>query len=517
MRVRTELIAITILAACLTACWQGAREHSEAEQSAFGCFVDSIDTLQMEQVFHRLLDNETPNWKADLSVKQRYADTKDFAQVPLWFNRMGMSADVDLLLSHLRRELPLAGLDSTAFFVAEIAHDLNIVHMLAFDSLNVNINEVLPRLDYLLSKAYVRYCVGQRYGFLRPDKFFNRLEYKTNTDDKVYAQLFGYEVKAPDYNEAIGMLSSPDRMKFLYASSPHDEVFEALRNCIDTIGNEEQRRQIAVNIERCRWQLKQPEEEQRKVVVNIPSQQLWAVCPDSVLNMRICCGAVTNKSPLLSSLIGYMQVNPDWLVPQNIVKSDFLRHAGDSAYFARNRYYIVERNSGDTLNPADVTADEMETGRLRIGQKSGVGNSLGRIVFRFANDFGIYLHDTSNRRAFNNQQRTLSHGCIRVQKPFELACFLLPEADEWLLDRMRISMDMEPTTERGAKYLKEHADDERPLRLVSYQAVSPKVPVYIVYYTAYPNPETGRIEFWPDLYGYDKAMAAEMEPFLLKR
>jgi hypothetical protein len=93
----------------------------------------------------------------------------------------------------------------------------------------------------------------------------------------------------------------------------------------------------------------------------------------------------------------------------------------------------------------------------------------------------------------------------------------LPEADEWLLDRIRISMDMEPTTERGAKYLKEHADDERPLRLVSYQAVSPKVPVYIVYYTAYPNPETGRMEFWPDLYGYDKAMAAEMEPFLLKR
>ena len=517
MRVRKGLMAITILATCLTACWQGAHEQSEAELSAFGCFVDSIDTLQMERSMHRQLDSEASNWKADLKVKQRYADTKDFAKVPLWFTRMGVSADADSLLSHLRRELPLAGLDSAAFFVEQIARDLNIVHLQAFDSLNVSINEVLPRLDYLLSKAYVRFCVGQRYGFIRPDKLFNRLEYKSNTNDKVYALLFGYEVKAPDYDEALSMLSSPERMEFLYASRPQSELYESLRTSIDTTRNEDRRRQVAVNLERCRWQLKLPEPAERKVVVNIPSQQLWAICPDSVLNMRICCGAVTNKSPLLGSLISHMQVNPDWLVPQNIVKNDFLRHAGDSAYFARNRYYIVKRSSGDTLNPANVTASMMEAGGLRIGQKSGPGNSLGRIVFRFANDFGIYLHDTNNHRAFTYQRRTLSHGCIRVEKPFELACFLLPDADEWLLDRIRISMDLEPQTERGTKYLKEHKDDERPFRLVSYQGIKPKVPLHIIYYTAYPNPESGTMELWPDLYGYDKVIATEMKDFLLKR
>jgi murein L,D-transpeptidase YcbB/YkuD len=232
--------------------------------------------------------------------------------------------------------------------------------------------------------------------------------------------------------------------------------------------------------------------------------------------MRICCGTTTNKTPLLSSLITYMQVNPDWIVPQNIVKSDFLRHAGDSAYFARNRYYIVERSTGDTLTAANVTAEEMESGQLRIGQKGGCNNSLGHIVFRFTNDFGIYLHDTNNRRVFDNERRTLSHGCVRVEKPFELACFMLPEADEWLQDRLRISMNIAPVTDRGKEYLKEHDDDEKPLRLIGYQDITPSVPLYIIYYTAYPNPATNELQTWPDIYGYDKAIVKEMAPFLQK-
>ena len=209
-------------------------------------------------------------------------------------------------------------------------------------------------------------------------------------------------------------------------------------------------------------------------------------------------------------------MNPDWIVPQNIIKTDFLHHEGDSAYFARNRYYIVERSTGDTLRPADVSAEEMESGLLRIGQHGGEGNSLGRIVFRFANDFGIYLHDTNNRKAFDRERRTLSHGCIRVQKPFELACYLLPEADEWLLERMRLSMDIKPETERGTKYLKEHEKDTRPLRLITYQGVSPHVPVYIIYYTMYPNPITGEVDSWPDLYNYDKVIGQELRQLLQK-
>lgn len=474
-------IACLLAVSCvlLASCVEGNHELTEADRSAFGTFVDSMDT----------------------SLQGK------------WFDRMGLSPDADSLLSVLLRELPVNGLDTAAFNIPQIAEDLRIVHLLAFDSVGVSINEVLPRLDSLLSKAYVSYVTGQRYGFVQPEKLFNSLNMKA--DNSGYARLFDEEVKKPDSKEAEQKLVSDERMSHLLASHPEGYVYQALQKQLAQTTDKDKRHKIAVNMERCRWQMKRPDETERMVLVNIPSQQLWAVSPDSILDMRICCGATTNKTPLLHSAISYMQVNPEWIIPHNIVKTDIARHSGDSAYFARHRYYVIERSSGDTLNPAEVTSGEMLSGRLRVGQKGGAGNSLGRIVFRFPNNFSVYLHDTNNRGAFNRDRRTLSHGCVRVQKPLDLACFLLPDADEWTIDRLRISMDIRPETERGYLYVREHADDPKPFRLMSYQDVNPKVPLYIIYYTAYPNPKTGEVELWPDLYGYDQAISREMGSILL--
>lgn len=505
------MVAYVLLASCI----EGNRELSEVERSAFGEYVNALDTSQIEKHLVHILRSDTSHWAADKAVSQLYAGKHIGIDEPLWFSKMGVSSRADSLVSWLRRELPRNGLDTAAFFIPEIAADLQVVHGLAFDSLGIDINELLPRLDYRLSKAYVRYTAGMRQGFVRPDKLLNNLEMKANTTN--YARLFDYEVKAPDYQESLRKLESDDRMAYLAASVPDGYVYRVLLAKMEKAASAGERSKIAVNIERCRWQTNwPPADSERKVLVNIPALHLWAVDADSVLDMRICCGATTNKTPLLHSMISHFQVNPDWIVPQNIVESDFIRHAGDSAYFARHRYYIVDRSARDTLNPAEVTAEELKAGRLRVGQKGGAGNSLGRIVFRFANDFGIYLHDTNNRGAFNNERRTLSHGCIRVQKPFELACFFLPEASEWELEQLRISMDMKPQTDRGLLYLREHADDLRPIRLMAYHDIFPRVPIYIVYFTAYPNPSTGVVETWPDLYGYDKAVSRVMAPFLIK-
>ena len=500
--------ALVLLASCVN----GNREYDEADHSAFGEYVYALDTLQMEKCLTQILNADTSKWAADEPLHSRYAAIGRYEDAPLWFSRAGVSSQADSMLSFLQRELSRNGLDSAAFFLPQIAADLEVVHKLSFDSVGQSINEVLPRLDYLLSKAYVRYTVGQRYGFVRPDKMLNSMDYKT--DGGGYARLFDYEVQAPDYNEPVRKLESVDRMDYLLQSQPADPLYRTLQRELSAATDKESHQKIAVNMERCRWQMKRPGGLERHIVVNIPALQLWAVCPDSVLDMRICCGAFATKTPLLNSEISYLQVNPDWIIPQSIVKNEVSAHGGDSAYFARNNYYIIDRQSGDTLDPVFVTGDEMKTRGLRIGQRGGVGNSLGRIVFRFANNFGVYLHDTNNRGAFQRERRTLSHGCVRVQKPFELACFLMPEADEWTLDRIRLSMDIRPESERGRQYLRDHAEDPRPLRLVSYRDIIPHVPVYIIYYTVYPNPATGSIEQWPDLYGYDKAISREMKQFL---
>ena len=509
-------LASTLLLACalLVSCETGNREPSDDELSTFGKYVYALDTVRLEQSLKHILSADTSHWVFDMALRKRYADISKFEDTPLWYSRMGVIGEADSLLAFLRRNLPQSGLDTTAFFLPEIAEDLGIVRSLAFDSVGQDINDLLPRLDYHLSKAYVRYAVGQRYGFVRPTRLMNKLFKRADSDD--FARLFDEDVKEPNCEEALAQLASGGRLEYLTASMPNNSLYKTLQHELTSVTGKEARRRLAVNMERCRWQMSRPDDHEKVVLVNIPAQQLWAVSTDSVFDMRICCGATATKSPLLHSSISHIQVNPDWIIPQNIVRSDILRHAGDTAYFARHHYYIVDRRSGDSLDVADVTSDQLASGTLRVGQHGGPGNSLGRIVFRFNNNFSVYLHDTNNRGAFNRERRTLSHGCIRVEKPFDLARFLLPDLDEWDLDRLRISMDMAPQTEQGRSWLSSHADDPRPYKLLTYHDISPKVPLYIVYFTAYPNPATGVVEQWPDLYSYDSVITKAMGNYLLK-
>ena len=141
--------------------------------------------------------------------------------------------------------------------------------------------------------------------------------------------------------------------------------------------------------------------------------------------MRAACGALKTKTPLLSSRINLMQVNPEWVMPMSIVSGDVARHGGDSAYFARHRYYITDRKTGKRLSPKSVTAGMLNSGNYRVAQEGGAGNSLGRIIFRFPNNFSVFLHDTSSPGVFKRDNRGVSHGCVRVQRPFDLAVFMM--------------------------------------------------------------------------------------------
>lgn len=498
---------------CTTSCKQFGGSLLNPETSAFKQYKDSLDTLQMHNYLSKVMEADTTKWKADLMVRQLYDSLANAnGEWAVWFDEEGVSEDAFTIAEYLRTELPANGLDTESFLISQIEEDLSIIQKLSFDSLNVSINEVLPRLDYNLSKAYARYATGMRYGFVRPEKLLNKLYIRQ--DRGYYAHLFDYEITPPAYDEALKRLTADDRVDWLTASKPNNYIYKDLQNHLSKCTDKDEQRKTAVNMERCRWKIKHPEKGQRMVLVNLPSQQLWAIGGKDVLSMKICCGAWDTKTPLLCSQIGYIQVNPEWSLPPKIVESDFSRHVGDSAWFARHKYFVVNRKTGDTLNIASIGASGMKNQGLRFVQRGGAGNSLGRIVFRFLNNFSIYLHDTNQRYIFDRDRRTVSHGCIRVEKPFELACFMLPNIDDWTQDKLRISMDIPPVTERGQKWLKSHAGSPRPYKLLAYHGISPKMPVYIVYYTIFPNPETGVIETWPDFYGYDKAIRNAMQGLL---
>jgi murein L,D-transpeptidase YcbB/YkuD len=155
-----------------------------------------------------------------------------------------------------------------------------------------------------------------------------------------------------------------------------------------------------------------------------------------------------------------------------------------------------------------------------VVQAGGIGNSLGRIIFRFNNSFSVFIHDTNQHDVFSQEDRGVSHGCIRVQKPFSLAVFMLNDKNEDIINKIKYSM----TAQIGSKNTVETDDKqyENPnpkadaldhSRIISNVNVDPKVPLFITYFTLYPDVE-GNIKSFSDVYGYDKVIFSTLKNYL---
>ena len=431
----------------------------------------------------------------------------------LWISKQGVMAKADTLVQQLY-QINRMGLSEAYFKTKEIDEDLRRFKVLDFDQRHT-INDVTARLEYRLTRAYLTYVAGQCYGFVNPQKAHNRMEPKADAAGNVkmeYQFLFDVPVERPTsafYVQALQKIENDSVGDMFREVEPQSSLYRQLLRQLEDSMYEDSRKRILVNMERCRWREEKPMPQSgKRVVINIPAFMLYAYGADSTIEMRIGCGRTTMRTPLLTSEIEYIQINPEWNIPQSIIDNEVSEHAGDSAYFARNHYYIAERATGKKVPISSVSRAMLVSGKYRVSQDRGQGNSLGRIIFRFKNNHAVYLHDTSSPAAFNNTIRAVSHGCVRVQRPFDLACFLLEGVDDWTLDKIRISIDIPPITTQGKEYVRTHKPEEEdgrrvPNTLVSYMPVEPHVPIYITYYTLYPD-VNGQIQTYPDVYGYDQ-------------
>lgn len=475
-------------------------------------FVFDLHTIRKQ--LRNMVDNDRDATEADRQARDYY---QGGGHPLVWVDRMGVDERADSLLAwlHTVREI---GMSERAFGVADIEKDLQRMRSLDFGDGANAINQVAARLEYRLTKAFLRYAMGQRYGFVNPYRLFNSLDadrLDTAGNALSYRQLFDVEMDLPTKRFATIVLHKVQEdslNEYLHHVQPTGGYYYRLKEMLASASTAEQRQRIMVNMERSRWRRHQPlMKEGKRVEVNIPAYHLYAFGVDSVLDMRVVCGTLKTKTPQLSSYVEYMEVNPQWVIPKSIIDSDIARHAGDSAYFARHRYNIYERSTNKPVGIHAVSAQMLLSGKYRVAQAGGAGNSLGRIVFRFKNKFSVFLHDTSSPGAFSRESRAVSHGCVRVSKPFDLARFVLDEPDEWLLERIRISMGLAPQTERGEEYVANHKDEDN--KLIGYVPVKPRVPLYILYYTLWPDAD-GILQTWPDVYGYDEALWKKLQNYV---
>jgi murein L,D-transpeptidase YcbB/YkuD len=226
--------------------------------------------------------------------------------------------------------------------------------------------------------------------------------------------------------------------------------------------------QIASNLERYRWMPR--DLGQRYILVNVPEFYLHAYdSGQKALDMKVIVGQEyeDKATPVFSDSMEYVVFRPYWNVTPNIAaKEIFPKVAQDPGYLA--------------ANDMEVYSDH---GRQAVRQRPGPKNALGYVKFLFPNDYNIYLHDTPNHELFAKDVRAFSHGCIRVEKPAELAQWVLG----WPADKVDAAM---------------HGADNHQVN------VPQKIPVYIVYFTTFV--QDGQLNFGNDLYDRDSKLVAQM-------
>ncbi len=264
-------------------------------------------------------------------------------------------------------------------------------------------------------------------------------------------------------------------------------------------------RQIEINLERYRWL--PPDFGSKYVLVNIPDYHLYAFDGGKrALDMRVIVGdEYGNATPVFADSMSYLVFRPRWYVPRRILVDEVIPQTRQNIYYlADNNFEVVDAKRGSTvLDPFLIDWYAVDTTNLafRVRQKSGGANSLGLVKFMFPNQFSIYLHDTPAGWLFRQQRRALSHGCVRVERPVDLAAFVLAGQDGWTDSTIRAAMHPADTS-ASSKSVSADTTEGRTVRLEQ------KVPVYILYLTAYV--QDGVLNFRGDPYGKDAQAQARL-------
>ena len=236
---------------------------------------------------------------------------------------------------------------------------------------------------------------------------------------------------------------------------------------------EQRIRSLELSLERWRWL--SPELADRFVLVNIAGFELHGFDGgQDVLRMRVVTGnAARTPTPVFARAMTHVVFRPYWNVPTSIAEAEIMPAVyRDRGYLRRKNMELVRGTGGSQLR-----------------QRPGPGNALGLVKFVMPNPFGIYLHDTPEDALFAQPRRDRSHGCVRVERPAELARFVLSALPEWTPARIRTAMA------RGGE---------------QHVALAEPLPVVITYLTAWADAD-GLTRFFPDVYEHDAAQQLRLE------
>jgi murein L,D-transpeptidase YcbB/YkuD len=241
--------------------------------------------------------------------------------------------------------------------------------------------------------------------------------------------------------------------------------------------------QIRANLERARWVA--DDLTNRYLMVNIAGYKLtYFKNRHNEWTTKAVVGTQGHKTPVFTAKLKYIEYNPTWTVPKSMRPAIVQRAKNDPDYL-RSRGYKLKTSQGKIVNSSSINWSAQDPNNFKywlVRSPSG-GNPLGRVKFMFPNSHAIYMHDTPNKHLFNKEHRSFSHGCIRIENPFELSLMLLSEDQGFTENRQD---DILATGKTTPVYLKNPID------------------VFVMYWTA--APEKDGMHFYDDIYHRDEQL-----------
>lgn len=251
---------------------------------------------------------------------------------------------------------------------------------------------------------------------------------------------------------------------------------------------QERIRQMEINLERWRWIPHNLGD--RYILANIADFKLHVTENlQRILDMRVVVGRPYRRTPVFSSKMTFMVINPYWNIPTSIAVKDILpRMRQTPTYIAQQGIKVFKNwsNNAQELDHEAIDWKKMERRNFtyKLRQEPGPKNALGRVKFMFPNKFAVYLHDTPKHSLFKELIRDFSSGCIRVEKPIDLALYLLKDDPQWTRE---ILLQTVKTGKRKVVELKK------------------PIPVHLLYWTAWVD-ESDMLYFRDDIYDRDRPL-----------
>ena len=199
---------------------------------------------------------------------------------------------------------------------------------------------------------------------------------------------------------------------------------------------------------------------------------------------RIVVGQTDKQTPIFSDEIRIVDVNPTWNIPASIAVKEMLpKLLSNPASLSNYQFFVNYDGHYQVVDPTQVDWSSVNMDRVQIKQPPGDDNALGSIKFLFPNPYAVYLHDTPQKSFFARDYRALSHGCMRVQNPWDFAAALLQDDPNVSVTKLKALVGGPETA----------------------VPLTHKIPVHITYFTAWVD-DSGDLQLRNDVYGHDKHM-----------